>query len=82
MLGDLGKDVVWTGSFPVIEIENCLFHFFKGSSSCGMIGRVCKSFRKAGSVAWTLFRRFCRYSANLARIISIVVIREPSILRK
>ena len=39
-----------------------------GSSSFGMIGSVGRSSGKPGSVVWTLFSRFCRYSAPLARI--------------
>ena len=51
-----------------------------GSLSLGMIGSVGRSSRKAGSVAWTLFSRSCRYSAHLARIMSLLLIRAPSIL--
>ena len=45
-----------------------------GSSSCGMIGSVGRSSRKPGSVVWTLLSRFCRYSAHLSRISSLLLI--------
>ena len=48
-----------------------------GSSSFGMNGSVDRSSRKPGSVEWTLF---CRYSAHLARINFLFLIRTPSIL--
>ena len=51
-----------------------------GSSSFGMIGNVGRSSRKPGSVVWTLFSWFQRYSANPARINSLFLIRMPSIL--
>ena len=51
-----------------------------GSSSFGMIGSVGRSSRKHWSVLWTLFSRFCRYSAHLARISSLFLIKSPSIL--
>ena len=46
-----------------------------GSSSFGMIGSVGRSPRKPGSVVWTLFSRFCRYSAHLSRIYSLFLIK-------
>ena len=51
-----------------------------GSSSFGMIGSVGRSSRKPGSVVWTLFSRFCRYSANLLRVNSLFLIKMPSVL--
>ena len=51
-----------------------------GSSSFGMISIVGKSSRKPGSVAWTLFSRFCRYSFHLLRINSLFLIKTPSVL--
>ena len=51
-----------------------------GSSSFGMIGCVDGSSRKPGSVVWTLFSRFCRYSAHLSRISSLFLIKTPSVL--
>ena len=48
-----------------------------GSSSFGMIGSVGRSSRKPGSVVWTLFSRFCRYSAHLLRINSLFLIKTP-----
>ena len=50
-----------------------------GSSSFGMIGSDVRSSRMPGSVVWTLFSRFCRYSAHHARITSLFLIRTPSI---
>ena len=38
------------------------------SSSFGMIVSVGRSSRKSGSVVWTLFSRFLRYSAHLSMI--------------
>ena len=51
-----------------------------GLSSFGMIGSVGRSYRKSGSVVWTLFSRFCRYSAHLSRISSLFLIKTPSVL--
>ena len=51
-----------------------------GSSSFGMIGSVGRSSRKPGSVVWTLFSRFCRYSAHLLRINSLFLFKMPSVL--
>ena len=52
-----------------------------GDSSCfGMIGGVGRSSRKPGSVVWTLFSRFCWYSAHLSRINSLFLIKTPSVL--
>ena len=48
-----------------------------GSSSFGMIGSVSRPSRKPGSVVWTLFSRFCRYSAHHARINSLFMIKTP-----
>ena len=53
-----------------------------GSSSFGMTGSVGRSSRKPGSVVWTLFSRFCRYSAHLLRINSLFLIKMPSVLLK
>ena len=50
------------------------------SSFFGMIDSVGRSSRNPGSVVWTLFSRFCRYSASLARINSLFFIRTPSVL--
>ena len=81
ILNDLSRDVVRTGCSVVTKTENGLFHFVKDgwSSSFGMIGSVSRSSRKPGSVVFALSSRFCRYSANLARIISLFLIRAPSI---
>ena len=49
-----------------------------GSSSFEMIGSVGRSSRMPGSVVWTLFSRFCRYSAHLSRINSLFLIKTPS----
>ena len=49
------------------------------SSSFWMIGSVGRSSRKSGSVVWTLFSRFCRYSAHLSRINSLFLIKTPSV---
>ena len=51
-----------------------------GSSSFGMIGSVGRSSRRPESVVWTLFVRFCRYSAHHSRISSFFLIKSPSIL--
>ena len=51
-----------------------------GSSSFGMIGSVGRSSRNPGSVVWTLFSRFCRYSAHLLRISSLFLTKSPSVL--
>ena len=51
-----------------------------GSSSFGMICCVGRLPRKPGSVVWTLFSRFCRYSAHLSRISSLFLIKTPSVL--
>ena len=51
-----------------------------GSSSFGMIGSVGRSSRKSGSELWTLFSRFCRYSAHLSRISSLFLIKTPPVL--
>ena len=51
-----------------------------GGSSSFWIGSVGRSSRKPGSVVWTLFSRFCRYSAHLVRINSLFLIRTPSVL--
>ena len=51
-----------------------------GSLSHGMIGSVVRSSRKPGSVVWTLFNRFCRYSAHLSRISSLFLTKTPSVL--
>ena len=48
-----------------------------GSSSVLMIVCVGRSSRKPGSVVWTLFSRFCRYSIHHARINSLFLIRSP-----
>ena len=50
------------------------------SLTFGMIGSVSGSSRKPGSVVWTLFSRFCRYSAHLSRINSLFLIKTPSVL--
>ena len=73
------RDVVRTGCFVDDETENGLSTSSKdgGSSSLGMVGR---SSRKSGSVVWTLFSRFCRYSVHLSRISSLFLIKSPSIL--
>ena len=51
-----------------------------GSSSFVMVGSVGRSSRKPGSVVWTLFSRFCSYSAHLLRINSLFLIKTPSVL--
>ena len=51
-----------------------------GSSTVGMIGSVGRSSRKSGSEVWTLFSRFCLYSAYLSRIISLFLIKTPPVL--
>ena len=51
-----------------------------GSSSFGMVGNVGRSSRKPGSVVWTLFSRFCRYSPHLSRTSSLFLFMSPSIL--
>ena len=43
-----------------------------GSSSSWMIGSVGRSSIENGSVVWTLLSRFCRYSAHLSRINSLL----------
>ena len=50
-----------------------------GSSCLGMIGSVGRSSRMSGSVVWTLLSRFCRYSAHLAEINSLFLIKTPSV---
>ena len=52
-----------------------------GSSSFAMKCSVGRSSIESMLVMWTLFRRFCRYSANLARINSLFMISTPSVLR-
>ena len=47
-----------------------------GSSSFAMICSVGRSSRKSMLVMWTLLSRFCRYSANLARINYLFMIRH------
>ena len=49
-----------------------------GSSSFVLIGSVGRSSRKSGSVVWTLFSKFCRYSAHHLRINSFFLIKTPS----
>ena len=51
-----------------------------GSSSFGMIGSVGRSSRKPGSVVWTLFSRFCKYSVHLSRLNSLFLSKTPSVL--
>ena len=51
-----------------------------GSLSFGMNGNVGRSSRNPGSVVWTLFSRFCRYSAHLSRVNSLFLIKMPSVL--
>ena len=51
-----------------------------GSSSFEMISSVGRSSRKSGSVVWTLFSRFCRYSAHLLKISYLFMTKTPSIL--
>ena len=51
-----------------------------GSSSFGMICSVGRSSRRPGSVVWTLFSRFCMYSAHRSRIYSLFLIKTPSVL--
>ena len=52
-----------------------------GSSSFFMIGSVGRSSRKSEPVVWTLFSRFCKYSAYLSRINSLFLIKTPSVLQ-
>ena len=52
-----------------------------GSSCFGLIGSACRSTRKPGSEMWTLFSRFCRCSANQARINVLFLISTPTVLR-
>ena len=52
-----------------------------GLSSFTIICSFGGSSRKSMLVMWTLFSRLCRYSANLARINSLFLIRMPSVLR-
>ena len=52
-----------------------------GSSSFAMIYSVGRSSMESMLVMWTLFRRFCRYSTNLASINSLFMISTPSVLR-
>ena len=63
-----------------LRLRNGNFQLNGGPSCFGMIGCVGRSSRKPGSVVLTLFSRFCRYSAHLARINSLFLIRMPSIL--
>ena len=68
--------------FVVVETENGLYHFVKGwwvTKFFGMIGSFGRSSRKPGSVVWTLFCRYCRYSAHRTMINSLFLIRTPSV---
>ena len=63
-----------------LRIALCTLSKDGGSLSFGMISCVGRSSRKPGSVVWTLFSRFCRYSVHLLRISSLFLIKSPSIL--